>query len=298
MFDKLVKVGIVVIAIGVIVGLVAYFKGPSVRDLPPILDDLAENVSTEFAEKLPRTRDVNDLLLIVPRKGNPRDEEKQFRTKLKNKIDAARKYNVKDWEDVKGHLGDTWLGKLYEKTGLVPGDDPKNLEEAVKVLKVLSTANQTFDGVLVATIEEFQEGQAGLGAKVAVKGEIYSVAAAKTVETMPSVSDEVASRLDYRYLHHTIASSTFIGRFFLWFVVAATQPFALIQVVRAVVRRRQNELNLALIAGFTIVDVVLAWICLTSISTGGFAIFLLLLVAAGMGYYNYDACDYIERRLT
>ena len=46
-----------------------------------------------------------------------------------------------------------------------------------------------------------------------------------------------------------------------------------------------------------LVDVALAWVFLTGFSTGGMAIFGLLLVTGMMGYYNYDATDYIERRL-
>ena len=42
----------------------------------------------------------------------------------------------------------------------------------------------------------------------------------------------------------------------------------------------------------------LAWILISAMSVGmGTALFALLLTGL-MGYYNYDACDYIERRLT
>ena len=296
--DKIFKIVGGFVVLGLVVALIIYLTRDGKRELPPVLRSLSEEVAIEFAEKLPRNREVNDLLLILPRSGNVRDEETRIRDLIKNEIIKARKYNVKDWEDVKKAADATWIGKVMVEIGKVPGDDPVNLKEAVHVLTWLSKANQTFDGVLLVYIKEFQEGQNGLGAKVTVDGEIYGSAAAKTLETVPPVSRSVDSVLNYTYLHHRIESQSIFLRFFAWFLVAATLPFALIQVVRAVVSKRRNELNLALIAGFTVLDVFLAWVLISALSFGlGTTIFIVILLA-GLGYYNYDACDYIERRLT
>jgi hypothetical protein len=294
----LIKIGIGAAVLGLVVGLVLYLTRDKERELPPVLQDLSVAVASEFAEKLPRTRDVNDLLMIVPRRGNPRDEEKRFRTLLKDKITTARKYNVRDWDNVKADLNDTTLGKIFKETGLVPGDDPKNLDEAKKVLKWLAKSNVNFDGVLVINISDFQEGEAGYGAKVACDGAIYSVAAEKEVAKVPTVAEGVDSRLNYIYLHHTIAEVNWFGRFLGWFLVAAGLPFGLIQLVRAVVQKRKNELNMILLAGFTVFDVVLAWTLVSALAVGTGTIVFLVILAAAMGYYNYDAMDYIERRLT
>lgn len=304
--DKIFKIVGGVVVLGLVVGLVVWLTRDTKRELPPILRDLSDEVAREFAEELPRNRQVNDLLVIVPRSGNQRDEELRFREILKSRIIEAHKYNVQDWEDVKKKVDSSSLRKfLNDALNIVPGDDPKNLEQAIGVLGWLSKANMTFDGVLVVNIQEFQEGDDGLHAKVAVTGEIYGVAAKKTIETVPpagsgrpAVTRSVDSAFNYTYLHHKLESSSLILRFLGWFVVAATLPFALIQLVRAVVSKRKNELNMALIAAFTIFDVLLAWILISALSIGmGTTIFAILLLGL-MGYYNYDACDYIERRLT
>ncbi len=297
--DKIVKIVGGVLVLGLVVGLVAWLTHDGKRQLPPVLKELSDEVALEFAEKLPRNRQVNDLLVIVPRSGNQRDEEIRFREILKDRIIEARKYNVQDWTDVKKKVDDGKLTHfLNDMLGLVPGDDPKNLEQAKKVLDWLAKANMTFDGVLVVNIQEFEEGDDGLHAKVAVTGDIYGVAAGKTIETVPPVVRSVDSVFNYTYLHHRLESMSLVLRFLGWFLVAATLPFALIQLVRAVVTRRKNELNLALVAVFTGFDVLLAWILISAISVGlGSGLFVLVLTAL-MGYYNYDACDYIERRLT
>jgi hypothetical protein len=296
--DKIFKIVGGFVVLGLVVALIVWLTHDSKRKLSPILEELSEEVSTEFAEKLPRNRQVNDLLMILPRSGNIRDEELRFRDILKNDIVKARKYNVSDWEDVKKKVGDTFIGKVLTETGLVPGDDPKNLDQAVKIMKRLSAANQNFDGVLLVYVKDFDEGQEGLHAKVSVDGEIYGVAAATTIEKVPPVARSVDSVMNYTYLHHRIESMSIFLRFFGWFLVAATMPFALIQLVRAVVTKRKNELNLALIASFTIIDVLLAWILISAMSFGMGTTLFALLLAGLLGYYNYDACDYIERRLT
>jgi hypothetical protein len=301
--DRIFKIVGGIVVLGLVVGAILYFTRDTKRKLPPILEVLSTEVAKEFAERLPRNRDVNDLLVLLPRKGNQRDEEVTFRGIVKDEIVKARKYNVHDWEDVKKNLDATFLGKALVGIGLAPGDEPKNLQEAVKLLGWLAKANQNFDGLLVVNIDEFKEGEDGLGAKVQVTGEIYGVAAGKTIETVPRsgeppVMRSVDSSFNYTYLHHKIESSSLILRFLGWFLVASTMPFVLIQLVRAVVSKRKNELNLALIIGFTLVDVILWWVLIEALSVGMGMAFLMLLVLAGMGYYNYDACDYIERRLT
>ncbi len=296
--DKIFKIVGGFVVLGLVVALIIWLTRDGKRELPPVLNSLSTEVAVEFAEKLPRNRQVNDLLLILPRTGNIRDEELGFRDLLKSEIMKAKKYNVRDWDDVKKKLDDTFLGKALVGIGLAPGEEPKNVQHAVDLLKWIAKANQTFDGVLVVNVKEFQEGQNGLGARVTVDAEIYGVAAAKTIENVPAVTRSVDSVLNYTYLHHRIESQSIFLRFFGWFLVAATLPFALIQVVRAVVTKRKNELNLAMIGGFTLLDVILAWILISALSFGIGTVIFLVILLAGMGYYNYDACDYIERRLT
>ncbi len=296
--DKIFKIVGGIVVLGLVVGAIVYFTRDGKRPLPPVLEQLSTEVAGEFAEKLPRSRKVNNLLLILPRSGNQRDEELDFRNILKNKIKDARKYEISDWEDVKKNLDATFVGKVMVQIGLAPGDDPKNLEQAVKILPWLAKANQNFDAVLVVEIQEFKEGEDGLGAKVQVAGGIYGAQDSAPIETVPTVVRSVDSAFNYTYLHHKIYSTSLILRFLGWFIVASTLPFALIQLVRAVVSKRRNELNLTLIASFTLFDVLLWWILIEALSVGLGMAFLMVLVLAGMGYYNYDACDYIERRLT
>jgi hypothetical protein len=296
--ERGIKASIVVIALGVILAIVHHFTADTRREMPPVLKALSEDVSQEFADAIPRNRDVNELLVLVLQRGN-RDEESRFKEMLKDKIKDQGKYKVSDWADVKKAFGDTFWGKIVrEIPGMQPGDDPQNIAQAKKALSILATTGKHIDGVLLVTVSDFTEGDNGYKARVTCEGEIYSVDQQKTIDTIKPVTESVDSRLNYLYLHHAIASSTLIGRVVVWFLVAATLPFVLIQLVRGVVSKRRNELNLTLVVGFTLFDVFLGWVLLTSISLDLGAALVVALLVASMGYYNYDACDYIERRLT
>ena len=291
------RIAIVVLAMGTLSGAVAWFLKESPREMPPVLKELSDDVAGRFATAIPRTRDVNDLLILILQRGN-RDEEAQFRKVLKQKVRDAGKYKIEDWEDLKKKFNDNLLQNMMAKINLLPGEDPKDLAQAKSALRILAKTGKEIDGVLLVDVTEFNEGDEGFGAKVTCEGEIFSVAKDATIDKVPTVSRSIDSHLDYVYLHHRLASATFVGRFLLWFLVAATQPFVLIQLVRGVVKRRKNELNLMLLAGFTVVDLALAWVLISAIAVGLGTGLLLLLLTGLLGYYNYDAIDYIERRLT
>jgi hypothetical protein len=55
---------------------------------------------------------------------------------------------------------------------------------------------------------------------------------------------------------------------------------------------------LPMILAGVLVLVILAWILISALNFGMGTAFFVLLLFGLMGYYNYDACDYIERRLT
>jgi hypothetical protein len=296
--DKIFKIVGGIVVLGAVVALVLWLTGPSKRELPPVLRELSNDVAMDFAEKLPRNREVNDLLMILPSRGNERDEEVRFRDILKEKVIKQNKYRVRDWEDVKKNCDDNWLSKGLVKLGMIPGEAPRTLEKAVGMLKYLKTANMNFDGLLLVNIKDFDEGDEGLHAKVTVSGDIYAVVPDKVVASVPDVTKSVDSVFNYTYLHNRIELTSIFLRFFGWFLVASTLPFAMIGVVRAIVQKRKNELNLALVGGFTFLDVLLAWVLISAMGYGTGTILFILVLTGLMGYYNYDACDYIERRLT
>lgn len=298
-FDKLWKIVVSVAVALTLIGVVTYFvTRETKRTMTPLMHDIAQGVTQEFARDLPRTRDVNTALFLVAGRG-PRDEEEQFRDMLTRAVEATSKYRLTTWDRVTDQLGETYLGKFFMEVGLTPGQAPNSLDRAIKAVPYLERANIEVDGILLVDVVEFTEGpdQDGLGAKIALDGKLYSIKEKKVVSDGPKVSEGIESSLDPRYVSYRISQQSLIGRFLLWFIVSAGLPWAAIGVVRRVVKMRKNELNGLLLVGFTAADLLVFWLLVLALGTTAGSLAGLLVTAALMGYYNYDAMDYIGRRL-
>ncbi|MCO5165054.1 MAG: hypothetical protein M9894_01635 [Planctomycetes bacterium] len=298
-FDKLWKIVVSVAVVAALIGLVAYFATREKRrTMTPLMHGIARQATQEFARELPRSRDVNTALFLVAGRG-PRDEEQQFQEMLTHAVEATAKYRLTTWDEVYRQLGGSLPGEFLKKTGLAPGQAPNDLERAIKAVAHLETANVNIDGILFVDVTEFTEGpdKDGLGARIALKGQLYSLKEKKVVADGPKVSEGVESALDPRYVSYRISQQSLIGRFLLFFVLAAGLPWAAIGVVRRVAKLRRNEMNGLLLAGFTAADLLLFWVVVLALGTTGASLFGLLVTAGLMGYYNYDAMDYIGRRL-
>jgi hypothetical protein len=298
-FDKLWKIVVSVAVAATLIGTVVYFATRETkRQMTPLMKDLAKAATSEFARELPRDRSVNTALFLVSGRG-PRDEEDEFREMLTHAVEGTSKYRLETWDRITDQLDETLVGRFLTETGLAPGQSPQRMDQAIKVVTRLEHAGIAVDGILFVDVAEFTEGpdQDGLGARIKLDGSLYSLKEKKTTKA-PTINHEIASALDPRYVSYRITQQTIIGRFLLWFVLACGLPWLCIGLVRKVVKTRRNELNGALLVGFTLVDLLLFWFLVLAMNFfGAGPLTGLLLTAALMGYYNYDAMDYIGRKL-
>lgn len=298
-FDKLWKIVVSVAVALTLIGVVTYFvtREPK-REMTPLMYDLAHDATQEFARELPRARDVNRALFLVAGRG-PRDEEDQFRQMLTRAVEGTSKYRLETWDHITEQLNETLMGRFLAETGLTPGQSPSNIDQAIKAINRLEHAGIEVDGILFVDVIDFTEGpdQDGYGAKIALDGKLYSLKDKKIVSQGPKVTHAIDSALDPRYISYRISQQTIVGRFLLWFLLSAGLPWASIAVVRRVHKTRKNELLGTLLAMFTLSDLFLFWVLVLALGTTGASLGALLFTAALMGYYNYDAMDYIGRRL-
>jgi hypothetical protein len=282
-----------------LIGGIAYW---ATRDRPLEMTDLgkqlAQTATTDFAKKLPRTTEVSRCLLIISSRGSS-DQAKKLKEMLREAIDRTGKYRLETWADVENQLKGNKLAQFLAAIGLAPGVEPSNLEQAVKACKQLDErVNLTIDGVLFVETS-LQEGadEDGFGTRIDLRGRLWSVKQDKLLSDGPVIEEKIDSRLDGRYVSYSIGRQSFLGRLFLWFLASAGAPWLGIAVVRAVVRRKNNGMNLAMLALLTLFDLALFYVLVLAIDPGMLGAVALAVVAGLMGYYNYDACDYIERRL-
>lgn len=301
MFDKLWKIVVMLGIVAGVIGLIVWLaSGEERREMTDLMKDITAVTGSEFREALPRVRDCNALFLIVSGRSD-RDEELQFEELLTEAVKKSSKYKVIDWSAVEEFEESTWLGTLYAKLNIIDTrHPPQTYDKAVQVVQTLyEKANFETDGLLWVEVTQFDEGKHGdgLGSRVGVAAKIYSIKKGEVVAEVPEISHGIESPWELRYIRYRIHQSSLVLRFLGWFIVSVCLPWGSIQLVRKVVKKKNNQLNLALLGALTLTSMLLAWVLLSGLGTG-FSAWLTVIVVGGlMGYYNYDACDYIERRL-
>lgn len=296
--DKLWKIVLSsVLATALIGGITYWATRETPKQMTPLAHELSVSATSEFARRIPRAQEVKTCLLIVSTRG-PADQAQQLREMLVEAVDASGKYRLRTWSDVTKELGSNIFGQITSKLGLTPGEEPGSLQAAVSAAEFASTANVELDGILMVD-SNLLEGSDddGFGTKVTLEGTLWGLKAKKALAEPVKVHEEITSRLDGRYVSYVIGRQSLILRLFLWFLAAAGLPWLCITIVRVVVKKKDNVLNIGMLAVFTLLDLLLFWILVLAIGGGMGTGLALLLVGGLMGYYNYDACDYIERRL-
>lgn len=291
-----VGIAMVLVAAG---GGIAYWLlgGESERDLNSVMQELSIRASEDFAKQLPRVQDVEDLL-VVPLVGG-RQEDSRLAGIVSGAVERQRKYTVWSWAALKKNLGegDRW-GWLLDQAGIIPGQRPKTVEQARKIVSRLKTANRDIDGVLFIKCR-FDQGPRldCLGASVELTGTFYDGIKKTTVGGELTSRAAIESAWNHLYLTHKVGTYSFLGRLLIWVLIASIQPFLLIAVARWGLKQKNNLVNMALLAGMTLVSTSLAWVLILSFGLSFMTLAVVVVMGAGLGYYNYDALDYIERRL-
>lgn len=298
--QRMIKLSSIIVALLIGGGLTYYWlKDEPKRELNAVMKELSIKTAKELAQKLPRIQGFEEVL-VVPIVGG-RDEDTRLKDIITNEVAEVRKYTMKDWNHIRESLdnGALW-SQFVSKIGLVEEEPPKTLEQAMKAAKVLGSTGMKLDGVLIIQ-GVFDQGpnEDALGAKVRLTARFYDLNSGKELKDQEvTAANGIESAWNLLYLTHKLDSFGFFSRFFLWMIVVCLQPWLLINLCRAVIRRKRNEWNMALLGTFTIIDTALAWpLLMTMVIPGLMGIVFLIIVFGICAYYNYDAMDYIERRL-
>lgn len=295
---RAVKLGILglVLLIGSITAYYVLRDTPK-RELNAVMKELSIRTARDLTKKLPIIKGFENVL-VIPIVGG-RDEDTRLKDIIHAQVDNSRKYTTKDWAHIKERLSDGPLwSQFIEKVGIVEEDPPRTLEEAMRASKVLSTTGMKLDGVLIID-SEFTQGpdEDALGSSVELKARFFDLNNGKELKNKSVTArhgiDSMWNRL---YLTHKLDGHSVLSRIFLWMLIVWCQPWLLINVVRAVVRKRDNTYNGVLLASFTAVDVTAAWPLLMALAIPGILGMAFIIILIGMtGWYNHDAVDYIDR---
>ncbi|RME03420.1 MAG: hypothetical protein D6805_06710, partial [Planctomycetota bacterium] len=96
------------------------------------------------------------------------------------------------------------------------------------------------------------------------------------------------------YISAWMRSRSAFWRVVFWILVVALLPLLLNRWVVRVASRQSNQANLAMILGFTLVDMALAFLLAGLQVEGLFTSILLFIGFLVAGIYNYEICDLID----
>lgn len=305
--SKLGKFVVGSVVVSVLLSVVAYVvsreDGPH---MTPLMEQLTKTATADFATKVPRDRDISTIYLITHGRGN-RDAERAFELQLREAVVESDKYRVSQWKDLEDFLEKEQNRSLLVRLRNLFSDntgnfvEPNSAERAFEIMKQLDAANYQpeLDGVLVVDVTDFFEGpdKDGLGAKIGVEAKLWSKRSGKVVAEMDRIHHSIESQWDRRYLRHKVKQWNVFLRFFLWLVICCLIPWGGIQVVRAVLKKRSNGATIGLMAGLVLINLVISWPLVFAFGLSGGTVVGMFFFAALMGYYNYDAVEYINRRL-
>jgi hypothetical protein len=298
--QRWIKFSTIIAAILIGGGLTYYFLGSAPkRELNAVMKELSIKTAKQLSQELPRIQSLEDVLVVSIVGG--RDEDKRLQNIINDEVANVRKYTIKDWPYVKKRLASGPLfGQALEKLGFIDDSPPKSLEQAIGVIPLLRKSNIKIDGVLIIK-GEFDQGKSddALGASVKMTARFFDMKKKEELkDKQVVVRNGIDSAWNLLYLTHKLDSYGFFARFLLWVLVVCLQPWIFINLCRMVIKSRRNDLNAILLGGFTFVDTALAWpLLMTLVIPGLLGVTFLVIIAGITAYYNYDAMDYIDRRL-
>lgn len=290
---------VIFIAVVVAYGVYSLLPTDYQRDLSPVMEELSIRSAKDFANKVPRLQNVEDLL-VVPIVGG-RHEDQRLSNIVFDAIAEKRKYTVWQWADLEEKIsnGSVWQ-QFLDKAGLVPGEPPKNEEEAQRAINLLNNANFSIDGVLFIKCY-FDQGPRDdqLGAKVELKGQIYSAQKKKTLEYRMIASNGIESVWNLLYLRNKIGSINYAVRLILCMLISFGPAWLFIGLTRFALKTRNNSWILTYLIALTLIGLVSTWSLLFVLPNLLDLLNLIFFMAVGglIFYVNHDALGYIDKNL-
>jgi hypothetical protein len=247
---------------------------PAGDDIGFMRRNLAERVSEKVTSGLPRREGVPSLAVL----DLVGDEQGYVTRLLREKIAASGGYRV---------LEEAFLRKLLREFG-GQSLSVTRLEDAVAAARRIGV-----DLILFGDIPEYGVKETTGSLKLELRMAERATGQAIFAQTF---AEEIGGSLVLSsYWRARIADSSKGRRIFIWIVFTLLLPLVTIPLIRRLTFEESNLVNLAMLAGYTVVDMLLAllltgfWI--PTIWTAG----ILILALATSGYYNYHVASLVER---
>jgi hypothetical protein len=248
--------------------------GPAEESLGFMRRNLAERVCSEAVGDLPKREGLPSIAVL-----NLTGDQQSFVTKLlREKIASSGEYRV---------LEESFLHKLLREFG-------KDNASSARLEDAVATARQIgVDFIIFGEIPEFTAKDNAATLKLELR--MAERTSGQAIFAHSYSEDIGGSLVLSAYWRARIADSSKGRRIFIWITFMLLLPLGTIPLIRRLTAQDSNLLNLALLLGYTFLDMLVAllltgfWI--PTLWTAG----ILILALASSAYYNYRIASFVER---
>ncbi|MHC4393473.1 MAG: hypothetical protein ACYS22_19435 [Planctomycetota bacterium] len=275
---RIAQIGFLVVITGV-GGWFLYgkLKSEPRRELDPYRRILVADVIEEVVSEIPR-RDEIRKLAVAP---VARDVDGRVFDLLYDELAEAELYFLAD--------DDSTLEAAKEAGA------PTTIEAAVNFGRRLKADDPSIEGILFTRLGEFTDGRKGVGARVGMDAWLLNLQSGATAPGgVIHKADSLDSRTDSRHFAAFTETVSPVLRVLLWLIYVAGLPFALLPIVKGVLKRRNTQRNVALVA-FHVATAVLMGVMLMGFRPGWTGALLLLVGLLGATVYTIAMFEQIEK---
>jgi hypothetical protein len=249
--------------------------GPDNGDLGFMRHKLADAVCTEAIQELPHRQGVQSIAVL----DLAGDSTGVVSKLLRDKIEAQGIYNL---------LDESFFRKLIKQLGRSSASPVVRLEDAVDAARKIGV-----DAVIFGELPQFS--LTADGAVLRLELRMAERDSGKAVFARAYSRTYGGSRIAGSYWRARLADSSGGRRIFVWIVFALLLPLLTVPLLRKLTATDSNLINLAMLIGYTLVDMLFAFF-LTGFWIHTLWTALILLAALGLSaFYNYCIMSFVEK---
>jgi hypothetical protein len=252
-----------------------YFMVPGPRELDTVRKKIAQSLVEKVVYAFP-SLGLNKKCLVLPLENDPNGEITEL---LRETLASTGKMTVPSRSIMEKIFKELKL----EIQGMTDLEEAYNIGQSAKV-----------DLVLTGQIPKLEQDQHTASGSIDIQ--LLDISSNTVVFAQTFEHSISKSVLSPSYVKARIQDSAIWGRVFSWLVICLFLPWALISLVKRILEQESNVYNVSMLAGITLIDVVVALSLMGFEITSFWSWFFLLFAAGGGGFYNYRVCDFISER--
>jgi hypothetical protein len=247
--------------------------GPRGEELGFMRRTLTDRVVGSAAADLPRRENVKTVAVL----DLPGDANGFITTELRRRVADSGKYEL---------IEDSFFRKLLREFGYNQAP-VSGLREAVAAARNLGV-----DAVVFGEVPEFKS--SGDAASLALEIRMAERESGQAVFAKSYRETATGRPTALSYWRARMADSPKGTRILVWVLFATLLPLLLAPVVRWLAGQDSNTINLAMLVGLTLVDLLAAWFLTGFWIPTLWSAAMLVAATAGGGYYNYRVATAID----